>query len=103
MNRIEGTFKHKGVDFRVIKRNDKAIILSGEAPFYDCDSLEVWKVRVVPERTIKGSLVESYERKPSDDDYGMYAFQYLRKRYDSDKEFMKVAVKRFEKLSKDEG
>lgn len=100
MNLIENTFKHKGVNFEVIKRGDKAILLKAEAPFYDSDSLEVWEIKTRPERMIKDRVVEAQERKPSNEDYPEWASQYFRKRFDSDESFMEAAENKFNQINK---
>lgn len=94
---IEPMFKHKGVDFEVLQRNDDVVLLKASAPFYDCDSLEVWKVRWSKEREIKGNIVPKHERKPSNEDYPMFAKQFMQKRYTSYEEMLSKAMTVFNK------
>ena len=96
MEKIEGSFKYKGVEFEVIKRGEKAIMLKANADFYTCKSIEVWQIRVSKESIIKGNVIPIHERKPSNDDYPYTAHQFMENHYKGGfDEMMEKAEKRF--------
>lgn len=97
MKLIETEFKHKGVDFKVIKRGRYTLLLEAKAEFYDCESVEVWKIRHSKERIIQGKTIDERERKPSNEDYPTDASQYFVKRYNGRAEMMEKAMVRFNK------
>lgn len=96
MKDLEQNFKYKGVDFEIIKKGEKAVMLRAKADFYDCDSIEVWYLRYSKDRIINGVFVSGGVMKPSNEDYPYRAHQFLRKYYSSDEEFLGVCEKRFE-------
>ena len=98
MEKIEGEFKYKGVDFKVLKRGKKALLLSASAPFYNYPSLEVWKLRLRKESKIQGNVLPKRERKPSNDDYPMYAKQFFENRYNGSQEMERLAMEAFNKF-----
>ena len=96
MKKIEENFKYKGVTFEVIKRGSKALIFKAKADFYDCESLEVWKIRTRENVKIGDVFIGDLELKPSNENYYYTAHQYMRKYYKSDEAFYKAANDRFE-------
>lgn len=96
MKTIEENFNYKGVTFEMIKRGSKALMFKAKADFYDCESLEVWKIRKRFNVTIADRFIGDLELKPSNEDYYYTAHQYMRKHYKSDEAFYKAANDRFE-------
>ena len=94
MIQLENEFKYKGVNFKILKRGEKAIMLRAEAPFYDCVSLEVWQIRHSKDVTINGVLVPAREKKPSNEDYPYRAHQFMSKHYESQYVMYEKANKR---------
>ena len=95
MIQLEDKFTYKGVQFEIIKRGKKAVMLSAKADFYDCDSIEVWQIRHSKDVTINGVLVPAREKKPSNEDYPYRAHQFMSKHYQSAYKMFAVALKRF--------
>lgn len=96
MKKIENKFKYKGVNFEVLKRGEKCIMLKADATFYNCKSVEVWQLRVSKESIIKGNVVPIHERKPSNEDYPYNAHQFMENHYKGGFiEMMEKAEKRF--------
>ena len=96
MKIIEGTFKHKGVTFEVIQRGEKAVMLKATAPFYDCNSVEVWQIRKAKASIISGNHIAEREIKPSNEDYPHRAHQFMQKHFSDDfHAMMAEADKRF--------
>lgn len=81
MEKIEGKFKYKGVNFEVLKRGEKALMLKADAEFYTCRSIEVWQIRVAKESIINGNIIPIHERKPSNEDYPYTAHQFMENHY----------------------
>lgn len=79
MRRIENEFKYHGVNFTIVKRGEKALLLKAEADFYpdSCVSYEVWQLRYSKDVEINGMKVEAGERKPGDNDYPYSAHQFM--------------------------
>lgn len=95
MRKLEQEFKYKGVNFEILKRGEKAVMLSAESTYYDCESIEVWQLRYSKDREIMGAFVSGGEMKPSNEDYPYRAHQFMRKHYDSREKFVAVCKKRF--------
>lgn len=96
MIQLEDKFKYKGVQFEIIKRGEKSVMLSAKSDFYDCDSVEVWQIRHSKDVTINGVLVPAREKKPSNEDYPYRAHQFMSKHFASIYKMYKVANKRFD-------
>jgi hypothetical protein len=95
MVKIEKTFRHKQVDFEVVKRGEKALLLTARADFYICDSIEVWQIRHSKDSTIKGNFIPSREIKPGNENYPYTAHQFMRNHFKTEVEFQDAALKRF--------
>jgi len=96
MRLIEDEFKYKGVSFKVLTRGKKALVLSAKADFYACESIEVWKIRYSKDRTINSVLVTGGEKKPSNEDYPMFAHQYMQKSFNSYMSMLEIANSKFD-------
>jgi len=83
MKEFENEFKHKGVDFKVILRGKKAVMLEASASFYPCKSVEVWQLRKRKETKIGNSIIPSGYRKPSNEDYPFTAHQFMENHFES--------------------
>ena len=94
---IEEKFNYKGVSFELIKRGSKALIFKAKASFYDCESLEVWKIRNRLNVKIGDVLIGDLELKPNNENYYYTAHQYMRNHYKTDEAFHKSANDRFAK------
>ena len=95
MIKIEDQFRYKGVDFEVVKRGEKAILLTASADFYTCKSIEVWQIRHSKDVTIKGNFVPAREKKPSNENYPYTAHQFMRNHFQTEEAFQYAALKRF--------
>jgi len=95
MKKLEESFRYKGVDFTQIKRGEKAIMFKAEAEFYPVRSIEVWQIREAKEVSIKGTIIEEHEMKPSNEDYGFKAHQFMENHFESFDTLMEEAEKRF--------
>ena len=95
MKELQQEFKYKGVNFKIIKEGQNAIMLDAQADFYDCPSVEVWHKRTRPDTTIKGNFVEGGFKKPSNEDYPYNAHQFMEKHYASKEAMMEKVDKRF--------
>ena len=95
MKLLDNEFKYKGVHFTLIKRGKKALIFKAEADFYPCESIEVWKIRLSKDRKINGNVLTGGEKKPSNEDYPMFAHQYMRKHFKSNDDFIKAVENKF--------
>jgi hypothetical protein len=93
---MEKIFRHKGVEFEVLKEGEKALLLSAKSDFYDCESMEVWQIKERPDMTIGGKFVAGGLKKPGNNDYPFWAHQFMRKHYTSDEAFLNVVEKRFQ-------
>lgn len=95
MKKLEEQFRYKSVDFKQIKRGEKAIMFEASAEFYPVRSIEVWQIREAKEVTIKGTTIEPHEMKPSNEDYGFRAHQFMENHFNSFDNLMLEAEKRF--------
>lgn len=102
MRQIENEFRYKGVDFKVLKRGQKALMLEAKADFYpdNCVSYEVWQLRHSKDVEINGVLVSAGERKPNDNDYPYSSHQFMSYLYtgtqqEKEKTVLEKAKKRF--------
>lgn len=100
MIKLDNEFKYKGVNFKILKRGQKSIMLSAEAEFYDCPSVEVWQIRESKDTTIKGNFVPAREMKPSNEHYPYTAHQFMSKHYPSVDVMYEKANKRFDEYEK---
>lgn len=76
MKPLPETFRKRGFDYSLIKRlNDWGfyrLSIDGEVFGY-----EVSKIKKLPNRTIKGKVIEAREALPSDEEFGWLGFSYL--------------------------
>lgn len=95
MIKIEDKFRHKGVDFEVVKRGKKALLLTASADFYNCESIEVWQIRHSKDCEIKGNLIPAREIKPGNENYPFTAHQFMRNHFKNQDDFQNAALKIF--------
>lgn len=90
MIKLDNEFRYKGVDFKIIKRGKKAIMLDAKADFYTCKSVEVWQIRHSKDKTIKNNFIPARERKPSNEDYPFSAHQFMLNHFECGFDFQKA-------------
>lgn len=96
MKKLEEQFRYKSVDFKQIKRGEKAIMFEASAKFYGGNrSIEVWQIREAKEVMIKDTVVEAHEMKPSNEDYGFKAHQFMENHFNSFDDLKLEAEKRY--------
>ncbi len=95
MIKLDNEFRYKGVDFKIIKRGKKSVMLEAKADFYSCESVEVWQIRHSKDSKIKDRDILARERKPSNEDYPYSAHQFMSNHFRSQEQYEKAYTKMF--------
>ena len=75
MKPLPQTLRKNGFDYTQIIRGEKTCIYK-QGLAENLNYFEVFLIRIKPERTFKGSIIESHEAFPHDEAFGNWAWSY---------------------------
>lgn len=73
---LEQIIKRNGFSYHQVTRNKKVAIYEQRGKDNSISGYEVFLIKVLPDRKIKNTLILSYEKFPSNEDFGKTAWFY---------------------------